>query len=605
MIKKILFFLCLYCINTVYAETIKTDVLVIGGSASGTAAAIQCARSKIKTILVEPGPWLGGSMTAGGICILDANKNIPSGIYGEFRKKVTEFYKKTPGYDTTYNATLRFEPYTGAATLKKMADTVKNLTVKLNTPWTNVKKDDTGWDVTIMQNGKSTTIKAHVLIDATEFADVAAKAGATLTSGTEGRQDTGEKLAPEAASANIRDLTWAIILKDYSSTADKTIPQPENYNANLYTCLKNKDIKKLLTEGKLPNDEYLINWAECGNRYAATTEQLAPNKRQDFFKALRLQTLGLIYYLQTELGYKNLGFDENFNTPGHLPYMPYIREYRHIKGDVRMVMDDIYTPYNRASKLYRTSIGVGDAMPDQNMISPVDYPPFPAYSIPLGAVVVKDLDNLIVTENAISVTHLVGASTCNPAVQMTLGQGAGTVAAFCAFFKTTTQHLNVRAIQGEILDFKGYLLPLSDIPLADPDFRAIQQVSATGLLQTKMQASTGNTLKVVFAPDSLVRTAEVKPVINEIYTRGFLWFNKTKPGAYITVGNLLSFISEITLAEPKPLQTDLQKQWKSKYKFKDNFDLNRPVTRREFAVLANKFLNPFARQVDLSGKLIN
>jgi hypothetical protein len=603
MTKKILFFLFLYCINTAFAETIKTDVLVIGGSASGTAAAIQCARSKIKTILVEPGPWLGGSMTAGGICILDANKNIPSGIYAEFRKKVTEFYKKTPGYDTTYNATLRFEPYTGAAILKKMTDTVKNLTIKLSTPWTNVKKDDTGWDVTITQNGSSTTIKAKVLIDATEFADVAAKAGANFTSGIESKQDTGEKLAPDAASTTIRDLTWAIILKDYGRAADRTIAKPADYNSAVYSCLKSSDVKKLLIDGKLPNDEYLINW--CANRYPVTAEQLAPAKRDEFFKSLRLRTLGLVYYLQTELGYKNMGFDENFNTPDHLPYQPYIREYRHVKGEVRMIADDIYAPYNRASKLYRTSIGVGDAIPDQNSNGAADYTSFPAYSIPLGAVVVKDLDNLIITENAISVTHLVGASTCDPAVQMTLGQGAGTVAAFCAFFKTTTLHLNVRAVQGEILDFKGYLLPISDIPSTDPDFRAIQQVSATGLLQTKTQASTGNALKVVFAPDSLVHTAEIKPILDDIYTRGFLWFNKAKPGEYFTVGNLLSFISEITLSEPKPLQLELQKEWQAKYKFKDPFDLNRPVTRREFAVLANKYLNPFARQINLSGRLIN
>lgn len=605
MIKKTLLFLFLYCINTAFAETIKTDVLVIGGSASGTAAALQSARSKLKTILVEPGPWLGGSMTAGGICILDANKNLPSGIYGEFRRKVTEFYKKTPGYDSTYNATLRFEPATGAAILKKMTDTVKNLTVKLNTPWTTVKKDDTGWDVVIAQNGTTATIRAKVLIDATDFADAATKAGASLDSLSETMHYSGESLAPKTASNTLRDLTLAVILKDYGKTADKTIAKPDNYNPNRYLCLKNRDIKKLLAQGRLPNDKYLINWTECGNRYAVSAEDLVPEKREEFFKPLRQQTLGLVYFLQTELGYKNLGFDDTYNTPDHLPYIPYVREYQHTRGDVHMVLDDIYRPYSRASKLYRTGIGVGDAPPEQNSNDTFTYPPFPAYSIPIGVVVVKGYDNLLVTGNAISVTHLVSASTCNPAVQMVLGQGAGTVAAFCAFFKTTTDHLNVRAIQGEILDFKGYILPLSDITWGDPDFRAIQQVCATGVLQMQTQPLNGKALKVVFNGDSSVRTAEVKPVINEIYTRGFLWFNKSKPGEYFTVENLLSFISEITLQEPKPLQVEVQKQWKTGYHFKTDFDLKQPITRREFAVLANKFLNPFARRVDLSGKLIN
>src|ERR1700754_4027001 len=109
MIKKLLVPLLLFAFSIANAETIKTDVLVIGGGASGVAAAIQSSRSKVKTMLVEPGPWLGGEMTAGGMCILEGNRSLPSGIWGEFRKKVREFYKRTPGYDTTYNAPLKFE----------------------------------------------------------------------------------------------------------------------------------------------------------------------------------------------------------------------------------------------------------------------------------------------------------------------------------------------------------------------------------------------------------------------------------------------------------------------------------------------------------------
>lgn len=596
MVKKLLLFIFLCGIGAAYAETIRTDVLVIGGTASGTAAALQSARSKLKTILVEPGPWLGGSLTSGGICVLEANKNLPSGIFGEFRRKITQYYSKTAGYDTTVNATLRFEPAAGAAILKKMTDTVKNLTIKLNTPWTSVKKDGTGWEITIIQNNKEVTVKAKVLVDATEFTDVATKAGVPLVA-----DETGENQSIDDTSNEMRKLTWAIVLKDYGHPANHILTKPDGYDPAFYACLKSRNIKQLLNDGRLPNNKYLINWYNCGNSYPAAPEDLSPAKRDGFFKGLRLRTLGLVYYLQTALGFKNLGLDEDFNTPDHLPYQPYVREYRHAKGLVRMIADDIYIPYSRASKLYRTSIAVADAMPEQETSSSQ---PFPPYSIALGTLVVKDFDNLIVTGNAISVTHQVSASTCNPAVQMVLGQGAGTVAAFCAFFKTTTSHLNVRAIQGELLDFKGYLLPITDIPPTDPNFRAIQQVCATGLLKTRSEAN-GNSVKIVFAPDSLVRTAEIKPVINEIYTRGFLLFNKIKPGEYFTIGNLLSFISEITLSEPKPLKVDLQKQWKTTYRFTRDFDINRPITRLEFTVLANKYLNPFARQVNITGKLIN
>ncbi len=108
-----------------------------------------------------------------------------------------------------------------------------------------------------------------------------------------------------------------------------------------------------------------------------------------------------------------------------------------------------------------------------------------------------------------------------------------------------------------------------------------------------------------FAPDTLVRTAEIKPGLNETYTRAFLWFNRVKSNEYFTVGNLLSFISEISLHDPKTFQLEMQKQWQTVYRFKSTFDLNKPLTRREFAVLTNKFLNPFARYVDITGRLVN
>ncbi|MFA6088151.1 FAD-dependent oxidoreductase [Mucilaginibacter sp.] len=608
MIKKLLALLFVLNCSLTYAETIKTDVLIVGGGASGVSAAIQSARSKVKTMLIEQGPWLGGSMTAGGMCILDANRNLSAGIYHEFRGRVVEFYKSRLGYDTTRNAILTFEPYTGAAILKKITDTVKNLTVRMNTPFTTIKKDGTGWEVSITQNGKTDVIKARVVVDATELGDVAAKANAIFTSGFDSRKDTGEGIAPENATNQIQDISYIAILKDYGRTANRTIPKPDGYDAGKYACLKKVDIKQLLASGRLINDKYMINWSDCANQYSVTAEDLKPENREKTYKLARLHTLGLIYYLQTELGYKNLSISDDFPTPDHLPYIPYIRENGRVSGLVRMVLDDIYTPYSRGSQLYRTSIGVGDAMPGQHYITPgvpkIKYPPFPGYSIPLGAIVVKDMENLLVTEKALSVTHLVNGSITYPSVQMTLGQGVGATAAYCAFFKTTTKSLKVRVIQGEILDFKGILMPFADIPRSDPSFRAIQQVSATGLIRG-IQKVNGNSAQVLFYPDTTVSTADIQPILNEIYSRSFLWFNKTKPAEVFTVGNLLSYISEMTLTDPAVLQKVMQSAWKTQFKFTQSFDVKRPVTRREFAVLANKYLNPFSRAVDISGKIIN
>jgi hypothetical protein len=449
MIKKLLIPLLLFTFSFADAATIKTDVLVVGGGASGLAAAIQCARSKVKTLLVEPGPWLGGSMTASGMAVIDANRNLPSGIWGEFRRKVTDYYRTQPGYDTTYNAALQFEPYIGASILKKITDTVKNLTVKLNTPWISIKKNGIGWEVNIKVNGETVTVKAEVVIDATQTGGLVTKAGARFP----------------AAFDNFKD--------------------------------------------------------------------------------------------------------------------------------------------NSELKTYRTSIAAGEALPgqqDNDTNAPSNnYPPYPAYCIPINAVILNDADNLLVTEKI-----LPGSKTIQYLpFQLTLGQGVGTVAAYCAFFKTTTKHLTVRIIQGELLDFKGYLLPFTDIPQKEgPHFRAIQQVSAAGLLKGIRKVN-GNAAEIHFEPNAIVSTEEIKPVLTEFYTRAFLWFNNEKPGDKFTLGNLLSLISDYTLTDPKTLHIYLKKAWTTQFKLTGDFDMNRPVTRLEFAVLVNKYLNPFAKTVDLSGRIVN
>ncbi|HEY0246444.1 MAG TPA: FAD-dependent oxidoreductase [Mucilaginibacter sp.] len=423
MVKKLLLLLLLYS-SCACAETIKTDVLVIGGSVSGVSAAIQCARSKVKTILLLPGEWMEDGMPAGNNFTIHTSRNLPSGLWGEFRERINEFYKATPGYDTAYNAPLTFERVAGTGILKKIADTVKNLTIKLNAPFTTIKKDGTGWEISITANGNTDIIKAKVLIDATEKGEVISKAGATLPPVFEIGKNTGE--------------------------------------------------------------------------------------------------------------------------------------------------------------LYRTSIATSDLLPN--------------YYIPLQAVIIKDADNLLVTEKILPVS---GNMEYLP-VQLNLGQGAGTVAAYIAFFKTTTKNLRVRIIQQELLDFKGYLLPFADVKPGDRYIRAVQQIGATGLLKGIQKAN-----DLLFMPNATVTTAEVKPVLTEIYTRAFLWFNKVNPGEKFTVANMVSFISEIRLMDPKNSYLTIQHDWKTKYQFNSDFDLNHPVTRMEFAVLINEYLNPFARTVDVTGNVVN
>ena len=74
--------------------TTKADVLVVGGGAAGTIAAIQAGRAGAKTLLIERNSKLGGTTTTGGVSfpgLFDAwGKQIIAGIGWELVKECVE-----------------------------------------------------------------------------------------------------------------------------------------------------------------------------------------------------------------------------------------------------------------------------------------------------------------------------------------------------------------------------------------------------------------------------------------------------------------------------------------------------------------------------------
>lgn len=435
MVKKLpLLFFFLYTTIT-YAATIKTDVLVIGSGASATAAAIQSARSRLKTVLLVKGDWLEDAKQRQ--IIADQYYNRP------FQKPDSSSFYFMANRDSLKTA-LSHNDYVNYLSndLKKKADTIKLLSIKLHTTYTDIEKDGTGWKATVIINGEKVTVKAKALIDATPNGEIVTKVEASF---------------PPA-----------------------------------YT-----------------------EWRKTAGQY-----------------------------------------------------------------------------------LYRTSIAGGTT--NEKAAGLYDnYPQSPAFYIPLSAVIAKNATNLFVVDKALAI----GDDQYLPA-EVTLAEGVGASAAFCAFFKLTTQNLRVRAIQIELLDFAGHAMPFNDIDQKDPYSRAIQQIGLTGMLKGVLRENEAGK-EFLFMPDALVKTEEIKPVLTEIYSRAFLWLNREKPAEDFTTGNLLSLISEITLSEPKDFQIYMQHAWKNDFKFTSDFDLQRPVTRREFAILANKYLNPFARTVDMAGRIVN
>jgi hypothetical protein len=621
------FFLFYVHFSTFFAQTTyKTDVLVVGGSTSGTVAAIQCARMGVKTMLIEETPWLGGMLTAAGVSAIDGNHEMPSGLWGEFRDSLEKRYGGAAALETGWISNTLFEPHIAAAIFKNMTLKEKQLTVLTETPFLKVVKKGQKYTVTTGGN-KPKTIIAKLVIDATELGDVAAAMGAKYRIGTDDPALFGEENYAIRQTNIIQDLTYVAVLKNFGEGADKTIPQPENYTRDEFACackvpFCNSDdpdrpagvvaCEKMLTYAKLPNDYVILNWpGRSGNDFYANVIEADEATRKRAFDSAKQVTLRFVYYIQHELGFKHLGIaDDLFPTKDGLPPIPYHRESRRIEGLVTMNVHHIASPFK--TNLYRTGIGVGDYPIDQhhakNRGAPKQkFPQVPSFNVPLGALIPKNVDGLIVAEKSISVSNIVNGSTRLQPCVLTIGQAAGVLAAVCIKEKKQPAQVSVRTVQAALLDAKGYLMPYCDVKPDNPHFKSVQRIGATGILRGVGEPYLWAN-RTWFYPDSVVNEIEYKNNTIDYYTHPFQKGVAQNDTLY--VGELyndepINFLLKKSINNIHLLPNDdahfddMKKKWAT-YGL-TNFDFKRPITRLELAVWLDKEENPFGEKINIQG----
>lgn len=597
--------------TTTYAQT-KTSLLVIGGGASGTMAGIQAARMGTDVMIIEETTWLGGMLTAAGVSAIDGNHRMPSGLWGEFRSHLYQYYGGAAAVYTGWVSNCLFEPHVGNDILKKMAAAEPKLKIAYQTKWQSIRRINDRWEVTVLQGKKKSTIEAKLVIDATELGDVMAAAGAKYDIGMDSRAETGELQAPEKANDIIQDLTYVVVLKDYGKGANKTIPKPEGYNAAEFakSCdvsdpasfdSPDNNCNRMMQYGRLPNNKYMINWPKSGNDFYLNIIEHTPTEREQALKAAKLHSLRFIYYLQTALGYKHLGIaDDEFPTTDKLPMIPYHRESRRVKGEAVLTVNEVSIPYEKT--LYRTGVAVGDYTIDhhheKNPAAPkIDFVKIrvPSYNVPLGSLIPKGVEGLIVAEKSISVTNIVNGATRLQPVVIGIGQAAGALAAVSLQQHIQPRQVAVRAVQQALLDAKAYIMPFIDVPAENAHFAAIQRIGATGILKgTGVPYQWAN--QTWFYPEKIITRYELTEGLRPYYaslmnywgasgdplTLQFLLELFDKAGTKVTLQQVEADWNKLALAG-KPAAT---------------LELNRSTT----AVLIDYYLKPFQKGVDFSGQ---
>lgn len=588
------------------------DVVVVGGGVAGTAAAIQSARAGSPTLLLSEHEWIGGMLTSAGVSAVDGNFRLQSGIFGEFRQALVDYYGGDEALATGWVSRTLFEPLVGYRTLLAMVQREPLLTLMTEVRVASVTPMSSGgYQIHIDTSGGPQEVTGHRLIDATELGDLASMLGIPYDVGMEARTATGESVAPAEPNHIIQDLTYVAILKEYDHAV--TMEEPSGYDPSEFACSCKTDLcsepvnpsrtlwspSEMLRYGKLPNGKYMINWPIEGNDYYANVIDATSEERDRAFMAAKEKTKRFIYFLHNKLGFDHIDIaDDEYPTPDGWPLIPYHRESRRIDGVVRFDLNHLEAPYSQDLPLYRTSVAVGDypvdhhhdAYSGEEVLPDLHFHPVPSFSVPLGVVIPKAKSDVLVAEKSISVSNIVNGTTRLQPVVMQLGQAAGLLASISARRGVATTEVSVREVQRDLLSRGGYLMPFLDVPREDSLFVPLQKIGVTGILHGEGRTVNWSN-ETWFRAEDPLRYGEIYN-LDEYYPSASEQIDSWMMdlGEYVTVEKAMELLQ--ILSGRKCSDTDALPH------------RSQPISRGHFAYLLDKVLSPFDREVDLEGHLL-
>ncbi len=512
-------------------ETLTTDVLVVGGGAGGTAAAIQSARRGASTILVSELPWLGGMLTAAGVAAPDGNELLAwqTGLWGAFLRALQQ--RQPDGLDNAWVSFFTYEPKVGAAIFADWVGALPNLKwIVGQKPQAVLREGDRVVGVRL----DDCTIRAQITLDGTELGDLLALGEVPYRWGWESQTQFNEPSAPRSLTDSVEPLlpimqtypvqspTWVVLLKDFGPEQEAPeIPPADRYAASQFDgAWEGCGAEAFMNYGRLPGNQFMLNWPTQGNDYGHALERLIQGETawQAWAEEAIAHSQNFAHFIQTQLGPRYGLATEAFPTlPGQLgggafALMPYYRESRRLVGLTTVTEHDILPlPDQRAAALPINERGEMSAIAIGNYPNDHHYPGFDMplapkamhwggrwtgtpFAIPYEALVPAAVDGFLTCEKNISVSHIANGATRLQPVVLGLGQAAGMAAALCIEQACEPRDLSVASLQTALLNettAPAAIVPLINNVPEHPEWRSRQLAVKANPKAFSDQESTG------------------------------------------------------------------------------------------------------------------
>ncbi len=271
------------------------DLVVVGATFSGIAAAINAAEYGHRVALVEEYDQIGGLMT-GGLSNTDfISFESLSGTFLDYTRRVEKYYTDKYGANSVQVADchngIHAEPHVTLRIFQEMLAEYPNIeqflnhrlkSVSLENPIQQLRQIE-GIKCIDQRNNESVEFHGKVFLDATYEGDLAAFAGAEYRVGRESRQEYGESLAGHIfyqygrilngssgeGDRRVQGYNFRVIMTDNPDNR-RLIDQPDNYRREDYL-----PVAEVLKQGKVSQV-----FTRFG-RDAILRTQMIPNRKAD------------------------------------------------------------------------------------------------------------------------------------------------------------------------------------------------------------------------------------------------------------------------------------------------------------------------------------
>ncbi|MBE9067345.1 FAD-dependent oxidoreductase [Leptolyngbya cf. ectocarpi LEGE 11479] len=569
--------------------TYSCSIAIIGGSTAAYTTALTALKLKLDVCLVQPQRMVGGQFTAQALPASDDGDLLRhqanlTNLAGEefaisksqrlFRQRQRQLQPvsgrvvKDPGGSwvcplstTPVVASMALNeplmPYlkSGKLTLIPYAEpTSLLLTQAEDSPRrvTGVACQDT-------RTQHSFTVKAQVVIEATDFGDLLELANLPSRVGQEARSDTGEAILPEEARPECQQsFTFDVVVERTYPGKGVPVPAPTEYGRvpwlniqeftgdfwvrknnvwkkrdffHAFGIFRYRRLKRRYLNEKLvsPGDVAVINWGTsnhpqrgqcCGNDYrTGYLIGLSRSERQQQIQRARIRAQAYIHYLQVS-GVSDLKPRGDLTwTKDGIALEPYIREARRGIALTTIRHEDVaasFFPNQARARTFDDTLGIGQyhyldlhGNLVEGHVNPrgKDVIALP-FTLPATSLVPVDTDGLVLSAKSIGTTHITNAAYRMHPVEWAIGEASGFLAAFSVW--TGKQPREIVSDESLLCKLQGFVtrngIPIvwfDDVSHRDSDFEAIQVMAAAGIITSE------NAKNLHFRPHGSVSRAVV------------------------------------------------------------------------------------------------